>query len=336
MPRLQQCKIQGCSRPLGWRILGAGDYLVGYLCSYHKEQWYDKNTNHTSHLVAITESEEANEMAAQPTKSGQHENRDLARTTHPHVGVAGRGSVANRVEGGQRDDNTLPATQPEGSGRETAVVQLGAATATALSAQAQAGQLGALGLSPDEITILRAAPDPLSIEIRPDGIVYTPWTIVASRFDDAFGVGEWALVPEGKPQMVDSFVCWQFHLFVRGKWCAVAIGEHPDPGNQRMSLANRAEAAKSDALVKCSKSLGVFRELWDVSYRNDWIEEYAIRVWAKQSQWSQRYNWLWRRKDRPPFADEKHPDRSGESEYDKRRDYKDDARDHLDAIKKGE
>jgi hypothetical protein len=113
----------------------------------------------------------------------------------------------------------------------------------------------------------------------------------------------------------DGFVCWQFHLFIRGQWVSTAIGEHPDPGNQRMSLANRAEAAKSDALVKCCKALGIGRELWEPNYRNDWMQRNAIRVWALQNEWSTKGRWLWRRKDRPPFYKEAPPKRLEESEY---------------------
>jgi len=151
---------------------------------------------------------------------------------------------------------------------------------------------------------------------------------------EVFGPGQWSLVPDGKPMLQDGFVCWQFHLFVQGRWVATAIGEHPDPRWQKMSLANRAEAAKSDALVKCSKALGVFADLWRSSWRRQWMAEYAVRVYAKQTERSQ-WAWLWRRKDNTgAFFEEGRPGRGSESEYQRKRGYDDDAREHVAAIAK--
>ena len=183
---------------------------------------------------------------------------------------------------------------------------------------------------------MRKPPDPDAVEIRPDGIVFTPWAAVARRIDDAIGIGQWALVPEGGPVLQDGFVCWHFHLWVRGVWVATAIGEHPDPGKKKLSLANRAEAAKSDALVKCSKALGIFRELWEPGWRIAWQEEYCERVWALANEYSTAGQWLWRRKDRRPFFKERPAKDQMETEYNKRRDYEDDARDHVDAIARGD
>lgn len=189
-----------------------------------------------------------------------------------------------------------------------------------------------LPLDPSERSTLCRAVLAELVEIRPDGIVYVPWAAVADRLDEALGIGQWCLVPDGKPQLQDSFVCWGFSLIVRGRFAAYAIGEHPDPGNRRMSLANRAESAKSDALVKCSKALGIFRELWNPGWREDWMQEYAVRVWAKTYE-NGRFSWLWRRKDRPhAFFAEGRQGRESESEYTKPRRMEDDARDHINAI----
>ena len=176
----------------------------------------------------------------------------------------------------------------------------------------------------------------MQVEIRPDGIVYAGWTEYARRLDAAIGIGQWTLVPQGRPMSQDGFVCWQFDLWCRSHWVATAIGEHPDPGNRRMSLANRAESAKSDALVKCAKALGIFRELWDPSYRLRWLDEHAVRVWARQTEYTSKFAWLWRRKDRPPFFAEGKPGKVSESEYDRPRRFDDDAREHIDAIARGD
>jgi hypothetical protein len=194
------------------------------------------------------------------------------------------------------------------------------------------GQLGILKLTDDQKRALSRIPDPAEIEIRPDGLIYAPWTAYADVLDEAFGIGGWTLVPEGRPSVQDGFVMWQFHLFVQGRFVATAIGEHPDPGNRRMSLANRAEAAKSDALVKCCKALGVFRDLWRTSYCQEWQARYAERVYALQNEWSTKPVWLWRRKDRHPFYKEAPPKKLGSTEYDKPMRVVDEAEAHFAAI----
>ena len=103
-----------------------------------------------------------------------------------------------------------------------------------------------------------------------------------------------------------------------------------------MSLANRAESAKSDALVKCCKSLGIFRELWDTSWRLAWMEQHAIKVWARQTEYSSKFAWLWRRSDRPPFFAEGRSGKVSESEYDRGRRFEDDSREHINAITRGD
>jgi hypothetical protein len=130
----------------------------------------------------------------------------------------------------------------------------------------------------------------------------------------------------------DGYCCWQFHLFVHGHWATTSIGEHPDHKFSKMSIANRAESAKSDALVKCSKALGIFREMWDPGWRTQWQLEHAVRVWALATERSTEGAWLWRRKDRRPFFKERPAKDQMETEYNKRRDYDDDAREHLDSI----
>lgn len=184
--------------------------------------------------------------------------------------------------------------------------------------------------------LLSAPPDPNIVEIRPDGIVYVPWNEVANRLDAGLGIGQWSLVPDGKPMIQDGYCCWQFDLWVHGQWVTTAIGEHPEHKFSKMSLANRAESAKSDALVKCSKSLGIFRELWSPGWRMAWQEKHAIRVWALQTERSTAGQWLWRRNDRPPFFKERPAKDSMETEYHKRRDHDDEARDHFDAIARGD
>lgn len=330
--KLPICYFVDCDDLPVWRMEGANGYVVGYLCDEHKRTDYDTRKTHKTTIHPIVEEGEEYALGPESAGSRSHSRGDAPGTATPGAGLETRRDRRVGVEGGGEDRSLVPASQSQGAGdSEGRQVSLLTRLAAAVSPTAL-GQPGALSLNAEEQAALMMPVDSGAVEIRPDGIVYTPWSVVASRFDAALGVGEWALVPEGMPMLQDGFVCWGFHLLLHGRWASFAIGEHPDPGRRKLSLANRAEAAKSDALVKCSKALGVFRELWDEGWRQEWKRALAIRVWAKQSEWSQRYEWLWRRKDRDPFFAEGKPGRAPESEYDRGRRFEDDARDHIEAI----
>ncbi len=335
MSNMTTCWYTACPDPPRWRMVGAGGFVVGLLCEHHKATEYEKKAHHKTTLHAIAPERNRDEMASHDPQDGVFGEREPAEPVTTGAGHGGGGGPGDRMEPGQRHRSlaTSPQASPPShpSGRSWTDSPLAVYTA-----EAGVRQFGTLALNAEVIASLGAPPDPLEVEIRPDGIVYAPWGAVANRLDAALGIGQWALVPEGGPQIQDGFVCWHFHLFVRGQWVATAIGEHPDPKWQKMSLANRAESAKSDALVKCSKALGVFREMWDKGFCTAWQEEYAERVWALQGERSSAGQWLWRRKDRRPFFKERPAKDQMDTEYHKRRDYEDDAREHLDAIARGD
>jgi hypothetical protein len=328
------CKSAGCKTQPVWRVVGTNDFTVCYLCEEHKVSWYD-----------ASEKEHATTLEKLPAKEEQHEvvtddtgNRGVAKPQYSQSVSQGakntdRGSYAAGMDSGREDRNL--AVRPghklhfsdsdEGAGGDTILPY---------RPETRAQSYGNLGLTKEEQSMLSSPPGPDVVEIRPDGVVYAPWSGVAERMDDALGIGEWTLVPEGKPMLQDGFVCWQFHLFVRGHWVTTSIGEHPDPKRRKLSLANRAEAAKSDALTKCSKALGVFREMWIRGWTKEWQAENCERVWALQDEYTPSGAWLWRRKDKRPFWKEGKPGRQSESEYKRPQSMEDDARDHLDSIQK--
>ena len=262
--------------------------------------------------------------------AGNHPTEDMS----PGTGLEVRGGAGGGMAGGASDHSLVSSPQPPASIGITQARSLAERESTDLPTATLVRQSGDLRLPAEVQYRLSMPPNPADVEIRPDGLVYMPWNKFAGALDLAFGVGNWCQMPQGTPMSQDGFVCWQFDLYCLAVWVSTAIGEHPDPGNRRMSLANRAEAAKSDALVKNCKALGIFRELWDVQWRLDWQAEYAIRVWALQSEYSSKGAWLWRRKDRDPFFREKSPKESDIEQGSNKRSYEDDARDHIEAIQK--
>jgi len=45
-----------------------------------------------------------------------------------------------------------------------------------------------------------------------------------------------------------------------------------------MTYATALEAAKSNALMRCCKDLGIASELWDPSFVAQWRQKYCVKV----------------------------------------------------------
>lgn len=116
------------------------------------------------------------------------------------------------------------------------------------------------------------------IEIRPDGLIYLPWMEYVSRLRDAFG-GKWAIIPgTNKPEKgpEGTSLLWGFYLFIDGKPYGYAIGEQEYyPNNPRMSWGDACEGAKSNALMRLCKGIGIGLELWRPSFIKGWKANHA-------------------------------------------------------------
>jgi hypothetical protein len=136
------------------------------------------------------------------------------------------------------------------------------------------------------VEILATEPDKDDVEERrvsedsDKTLLYVPWVHYQRVLARAFGPGGFRLVPRGPSRTEGRWVTWKFALFVRApgqprfQFIDEAIGECNLQGG-RMSPANAAEGAKSDALVKCCKRLGIFIQLWDPNWRRAWERHHA-------------------------------------------------------------
>lgn len=113
------------------------------------------------------------------------------------------------------------------------------------------------------------------VMVRPDGRVYLSWIKYAKRITDAFGGTGWVMIPEGMPKMSGNLVVWGFHLVIKGVYCGFAIGEQGYYATSRMSYGEACEGAKSNALMRLCKALGIGLELWDEVWTEDWLSKYA-------------------------------------------------------------
>lgn len=156
-------------------------------------------------------------------------------------------------------------------------------------------------ITPEETKKLLAPVDPNIVQIRPDGLIYVPGVYYRRRLTEIFGAGNWALRPLGV-SIVNDVINYKGALYIRGHFVAEAIGEQKYvESNANMSYATAHEGAKTDCLVRCCKDLGMFTELWDPNFIEDWIDQYAVKVWCYNVKNPKQKKPFWRRKDQKPI-----------------------------------
>jgi hypothetical protein len=147
-------------------------------------------------------------------------------------------------------------------------------------------------------TVLNEALKPEEVSIRPDGLVYLPWTWYADRLNRAFGRLGWGLVPQAGPMKQDMgnnvLVVWGHWLVVRGVPVGFEMGECAyNPTNHTMSFGDAAAGAKSNALARNCKMLGMSLELFNQEWIEAWKAKYAERV---KNPKGGRPEFIWRKK----------------------------------------
>lgn len=150
-----------------------------------------------------------------------------------------------------------------------------------LQTQVNINTIGTLELTPEAEASLSEQLDDKDVLIRPDGMVYLSWTWYAERLNKAFGKLKWGLVPQGGPQSKDLgnnnvLVVWGFWLVVKGVPVGFSMGETSyRTNNNTMSFGDAVEGAKSIALARNCKMLGMSLELWNQTWVNSWKKKYA-------------------------------------------------------------
>jgi len=135
--------------------------------------------------------------------------------------------------------------------------------------------VGTIKLTKEQGEILYADVDKESVEIRPDGLIYLPWMEYVTRLQKAFGMS-WGIIPDGQPRQMGLFILWGFYMVIGGKLAGFAIGEQKyQPNNPMMTWGDACEGAKSNALMRLCKGLGISLELWQPKFIKEWIKEYA-------------------------------------------------------------
>ncbi len=118
----------------------------------------------------------------------------------------------------------------------------------------------------------------------------------------AIGPGGWALMPRAH-----TIVCRngsysrEFALFCYGNYVAQARGEASYYDKDEPNFGQLDEVAKSNALMRCCKDIGVSSELWDPKFIGPWRDEHATEVWVENISTGVKKK-LWRKREARPFG----------------------------------
>ncbi|KIK53274.1 hypothetical protein GYMLUDRAFT_49450 [Collybiopsis luxurians FD-317 M1] len=146
---------------------------------------------------------------------------------------------------------------------------------------------------------LLAPVDPLDIEIKPDGMIYLPEIKYRRILNKAFGPGGWGLAPRSKVNVSNMVASREYALVCQGRLVAIARGEQEyfDKGGIPTAL----ESAKSNALMRCCKDLGIASDLWDPRFIREFKAQHCVEVFAEHVTTKKKKK-LWRRKDQPKLG----------------------------------
>ncbi|KAI9223374.1 mitochondrial genome maintenance MGM101-domain-containing protein [Blastocladiella britannica] len=135
---------------------------------------------------------------------------------------------------------------------------------------------------PDPVVdILLADINPDDVEIKPDGLLYLPEIKYRRILNRAFKPGGWALVPRGPHSLTGRMISREYALYCYGRFVSQARGEQ-EVFDEKL-LPTAIEGCKSNALLRCSKDLGIASELWDPSFIRKFKADHCEHVWAKNA-----------------------------------------------------
>ena len=101
------------------------------------------------------------------------------------------------------------------------------------------------------------------------GLIYLPEIKYRRILNQAFGPGGWALMPRSETMHFDNtvesaqLITREYALYCLGRYVAQATGEHSFYTRGNLGYGKACESAKSNALMRCCKDLGIASELWD-------------------------------------------------------------------------
>lgn len=158
-----------------------------------------------------------------------------------------------------------------------------------------------IGVKPFPAEVAKILSEPIDkedVEIKPDGLLYLPEIKYRRILNRAFGPGGWGLAPQGEAEISQSILSREWTLICLGRFVSTARGEQEFFRPTGIPTAN--EGAKSNALMRCCKDLGIASELWDPRFIRQFKSKYCVEVWCQTADGKKKR--YWRRKDDEPFT----------------------------------
>lgn len=183
--------------------------------------------------------------------------------------VKKRGTPKRRKRPARRKVTVLQRMPPRFGQLETDAGRFPVATMLPSDPIMIANFIGTLKLTEQQIAALRRPVADSEVEWKPavkDGppvIPYLSHNGYRDRLDAAFGLGGWGMVPVGMPKEKGTSIFAPYALCVDGVPRVYAWGEQE---LHKMTYGDGLEGAKSNAIVRCGKELGIARELWNRAY----------------------------------------------------------------------
>ncbi|KAK7422904.1 hypothetical protein QQZ08_009260 [Neonectria magnoliae] len=156
--------------------------------------------------------------------------------------------------------------------------------------------LGTNPVTPEQFEILLQRTKVEDIEVKPDGIIYLPEIKYRRRLNEAFGPMGWGIVPRGDAVVGKEIVTREFALIVNG--CFVSQAQGVNNYFSAEGIPQAVEGAKSNALMRCCKDLGIASELWDPVFLRWFNKHHAVSQWVEHTVTKKKRRWHFR-KDAP-------------------------------------
>lgn len=167
---------------------------------------------------------------------------------------------------------------------------------------------GDLELTDAQVEACIAPFDDLQHDIKPTGEVFVPQIQYRIRLNQVFRPGGWAMIPLSEPKAkVNTYtttITQKWIMIHKGRFVGEAWGEMDyNHKNANQTEATAIEGAKSNAVMRICKDLGMGSECWDKTFTTRFKKDFCVRVLAPNARGETKA--VWRRKDRQPFRDEK-------------------------------
>ncbi|KAF4335053.1 mitochondrial genome maintenance [Fusarium beomiforme] len=139
--------------------------------------------------------------------------------------------------------------------------------------------LAAKPVTPEQNEILSRPIHVDDVEVKPDGIIYLPEVKYRRRLNEAFGPMGWGMVHRGETVIGNQIVTREYALIVNGRMVSQSQGYNNFFSPESIPAA--IEGAKSNALMRCCKDLGIASELWDPVFIRWFRKHYMEERWVE-------------------------------------------------------